>query len=308
MVYRRFKLVTLSFIFTLLICITAIFYIPNYHLDSTKIFEVPKGKFASDIYIDLEKNHIVFSSRAFALYCFITGTEKDLRAGYYMFPEHASIYSVNRMLVNGIHPTGNITIIEGMNEIDVNKVINAAPYLGKTFLNKDDIGLLFPETYQYEYGEDSKIIIKRAKERMSDVLAQVWKERDPKLPIRKSRQLLILASILEKEVKTPDGMRLAASIIYNRLKIHMHLGIDATELYGLTRHKYYGEDGSIKSYDTYKKYGLPPSPISFPSIEALKAAASPDKTDYMYYITSDNAIIPAYTLKQHRKNINQYLK
>lgn len=303
-----YKSFLLSFLLTGIYLIMLIFFMPNYKNDGTKIFHVENGKLAGYIFEDLHNDGLIVSRTGFALYSKITSTTIKLRAGYYQFPKHASIYTVNKYLAKGIHPTGELTIIDGSTENGVNDEIKKAPYLGKTYLSINDIGTLYPDTYQYTYGDDASMIISKAKAKMSEVVDDLWSKRTQKLPIRRKIQFLIVASILEKEVKNPDDMRLAASIIYNRLKIRMHLGIDATLIYGQL-HMDYGDNykDTNGAYNTYKHYGLPPTPISFPGINALKAAAFPDATDYLYYIAIDDIFVPAKTYNEHKENINKYL-
>lgn len=305
MPYKNFLL---SLLITSICLILPIFFIPNFKNDGTKIFHVKNGELAGYIFDDLDNDGLIVSRTGFALYSKLTGTTIKLRAGFYQFPKYASIYTVNKYLTKGIHPVGALTIIDGMTEKDVNDEIKKAPYLGKTYLSINEIGTLYPDTYQYTYGDDASMIITRAKTKMSKVVDELWSKRTKKLPIRRKSQFITVASILEKEVKNQDDMRLAASIIYNRLKIRMHLGIDATLIYG----QLHMDDGDNYKdtngpYNSYKHYGLPPTPISFPGMNALNAAAFPDKTDYLYYIAINDVFIPAKTYKEHKENIDKYL-
>lgn len=299
----------LSFFVTFLVLVICIFYFPNNKNDEDIIFYVKKGQLAGYIYDDLSKEGLIISRNGMSLYSMVFGTTAKLRAGYYIFPKHASICTVNNYLVKGIHPVGEIAIIDGMTEKDVNEEIKKAPYLGKTYLTGKDIGLLFPDTYHYEYGDDAIVIIDQAKRKMAKIVNELWEKRQNGIPIRNKEQFVTVASILEKEVKNYNDMQIAASIIYNRLKKRIHLGIDATLLYGFERDAFIHEDKSKNHpYNTYKRYGLPPTPISFPGINALKAAVYPKNTDYLYYIAFDNDIKPARTYIEHKANINMYLK
>lgn len=298
----------LTFLITGCLLIGLIFFIPNYKNDGSKIFYIKKGQLAGYIFDDLYEDNLVLSRPATALYSQITGTTASLRAGYYQLPKHASIYKVVKYLSQGIHPVGELIIIDGMTEKDVNNAIKMSPFLGKTYLSSDDIGMLYPDTYQYTYGDDSSIVIKKAMLKMTQTVDELWSKRKKSLPIRSKKQFLIVASILEKEVKDLEDMKVAASIIYNRLKKRIHLGIDATLIYSLDR-KINSDDYKFSNdpYNTYRYYGLPPTPISFPGINALNAAAFPDKTDYLYYIAIDDIFVPAKTYKQHKENINKHL-
>lgn len=300
---------TLFFLLIVCLLIGNIFFLSNNQSD-TFVYHVKKGKFANVIYRELYDDELIISSRAFSLFCFLTGTTKQLKAGYYIFPKHASIYTINHYMVKGIHPEGKITIVEGMTENDVNEQIKHAPYLEKTYLTREDCGYLYPDTYHYEYGQNASVIINKAKKKMNDVIEDVWSKRDRDIPIKTSKAMIVVASIIIREAPDISEFDNVASVIYNRLAIRMHLGLCSTLVYVLNKSTLTKEDLNFESdYNTYRHYGLPPGPISFVSKASLEAATKYNKAfDYLYFLSADNKMYYAKTYKEHQRNINAYLK
>ena len=149
---------------------------------------------------------------------------------------------------------------------------------------------------------------------MQNVLEQAWQERDQNLPLQSKEELLILASIVEKE--TGIGMERAqvASVFVNRLRLGMLLQTDPTVIYALTNGKedlnrpLTRKDLSIDSpYNTYKYAGLPPTPICNPGKDAIYAAAHPSETPYLYFVASGNGGHNfAATLSEHNENVRKW--
>lgn len=173
-------------------------------------------------------------------------------------------------------------------------------------------GFLFPSTYQYVPGDRESDVVQRAFQKMQKVLSSVWTERDPHLPLSQPYALLIMASLVEKEVHLEKERPQVASVFYNRLHKKMMLQTDPTVYYAARRS--YRETlqlSDLASYDahnTYRYRGLPSTPICFPSESSLKAAAHPLKTSYYYFVArGDGSSYFSHSLRQHSWAIQHFL-
>jgi len=149
-------------------------------------------------------------------------------------------------------------------------------------------GWFLPETYQFTRGDSDRDILLRAHRAMQLALQEAWNARDDDLPIDSPYELLILASIIEKETALDEERRQVAGVFARRLKKNMRLQTDPTVIYGM------GEafDGDIRrrdlqtdtAYNTYTRHGLPPTPIAMPGLESLMAAANPAPGDALFFV------------------------
>ncbi len=159
------------------------------------------------------------------------------------------------------------------------------PYLAKAYAGSLE-GYLFPKTYQVKQGATARDVIEMMLDQFDREIADV------NMQTATSRGLdlgdvVVLASLIERETKVAKERPLVASVIYNRLKLRMRLGIDATVEYVLhtNRLRLTYKDLQVDSpYNTYKHFGLPPGPIASPGLDSLKAAAAPADTNYLYYV------------------------
>ena len=171
-------------------------------------------------------------------------------------------------------------------------------------------GFLFPATYSFPKNESSKVII-------NEMLKTFERNIEPnKNYITKNKlnikNIVITASLIEKEAAKDLDRPKIASVIYNRLNKNMPLQIDATILYVIGhKDKLYNKDLAIKSpYNTYLNKGLPPSPICNPGIKSIDASIHPANTDYLYYVLNSktNEHIFSKTYVEHAKNVSSYIK
>ena len=155
-----------------------------------------------------------------------------------------------------------------------------------------------------------------AQSSLDKVLAFEWKHRNPEVPLKSPEELLILASIIEKETGVPEERGLVASVFVNRLRKGMKLQTDPTVIYALTQGKeelgrsLRRKDLSIDSpYNTYKYFGLPPTPICNPGKESIHAAAHPEESDYLFFVADGKGGHNFSTnLKEHNKNVKDWVK
>lgn len=172
-------------------------------------------------------------------------------------------------------------------------------------------GWLFPETYRYRRGERARAILRQAHQRMRTTLEEEWARRDGDLPLDGPYQALILASIIEKETAVAAERDRIAGVFMNRLREGMRLQTDPTVIYGL------GEafDGNLQrhhlrqdtAYNTYRRAGLPPTPIANPGRAAIRAACQPAATDARYFVArGDGSHVFSETLAEHNRAVRRY--
>ncbi len=170
-----------------------------------------------------------------------------------------------------------------------------------------------PDTYRFERGMTRQQILNLMQEKQRQAISQVWARRAPDLPIRTPQELVILASIVEKETGKAEERRTVAAVYANRLKIGMGLQCDPTVIYALERAGLYDGDLTREDlrfdspYNTYRYAGLPPGPIAAPGKDSLQAAASPADADYLYFVSrNDGTHVFAETLTEHNRNVEQW--
>ncbi len=302
-------------------------YYPIFIPEPGKSIYIPPKTNLKIIADNLEKEGIIRSSFFLRAYLILTNNNTRVRAGVYNFYGNLNIIDVAEILIKG----GKgiiITFPEGLTMTEIEDILNSKglnvnihKFKLKDFGNLEIIkyfpaeasleGFLAPDTYEFFKEEKEKEIIYKFLKNFEKKFLPLFL----KYPEVNYYEKLILASILEKEAKYYDDMKIIAGILENRLKIDKKLEVDATIAY--PRCKKYPCDWKIKSsdlkidspYNTYLNKGYPPTPISNPGLNAIKAALEPIKTDYLYYITNNEGkAIFSKTLKEHQKNINKFLK
>jgi UPF0755 protein len=172
-------------------------------------------------------------------------------------------------------------------------------------------GLFFPDTYVYEPGDSDVLIYQRAYKAMSKKLTEAWEQREKDSPVKTPYDLLKLASIVEKETGHSEDRGLVSAVFNNRLKTGMKLQTDPTVIYGLgdrfdgdLRKKDLLKDGP---YNSYTRYGLPPTPIAMPGKDALLAAAKPSSSKAIFFVAKgDGRSHFSGTLVEHNQAVKQY--
>lgn len=278
------------------------------------LFLVNKGDSLNKIAQSLQDKELVNDKYIFILFSKINRIYPQIKAGEYLFNGEFSIKQTAEKLSSGKVYLRKVTFPEGLTSTEIAKILHKENFLSKDEFAAPAEGSILPETYAYMRGDSPEKIIKQAQKAMQNVLEQAWQERDPNLPLQSKEELLILASIVEKE--TGIGMERAqvASVFVNRLRLGMLLQTDPTVIYALTNGKedlnrpLTRKDLSIDSpYNTYKYAGLPPTPICNPGKDAIYAAAHPSETPYLYFVASGNGGHNfAATLSEHNENVRKW--
>ena len=209
-----------------------------------------------------------------------------------------------------------IAMAEGVTSWQVVEGLKAIDMLTGTVAEVPAEGILAPDSYEVTEGEDRNEVISLMIASQEKRLAAAWDARDPGLPVESPEELLILASIIEKETGVPEEREQVASFFVNRLNQGMRLQTDPTVIYGITKGQGVLGRGLRRSelrgetpFNTYVIPGLPPAPIANPGRASLMAAAQPAKEDFVFFVadgTGGHAF--AVTLEQHNANVARWRK
>ena len=308
---KRFfvKILTGFFCFSFLIfLLTFIFwwgiFVPKDQIAREKIFSVEKGQGLLEISQNLEKEGLIRDKIFFILYVLLKGKEKNLQAGKYYLSSSMNIPQIAQKIISGDIAKIKVTIPEGFTKREIEEK------LGIKLPGENLEGYLFPDTYYFPIDLNGEEVVKVMRENFEKKIAPYKEE------IEKSgktlHEIVIMASLLEKEVKTKEEKELVAGILWKRLKVGMPLQVDATITYitGKKTTKIPLEDLQIDSpYNTYKYKGLPPGPICNPGLESILAALYPKESEYWYYLsTPEGKTLFFKTLEEHNLAKAKYLK
>ena len=234
------------------------------------------------------------------------GLSNHLQAGVYQINPGESVIDLLKRVVKGDVLVEPFRILEGSTLADLKQNLAKAPYLNSNTADFSVIasqhlsaeGLFLADTYFYRAGSDAAALLKQANQNLLTYLDMIWQNRDSTLPYKNSYELLIAASIIEKEASLPLERKIIAGIIVKRLKIKMPLQMDPTVLYALANADHITPQEAAKRvvirlhhhdlkfnspYNTYLYRGLPPTPIAMVGKQSLDAAAHPESTDYLYF-------------------------
>ncbi|SEH95513.1 UPF0755 protein [Rheinheimera pacifica] len=264
------------------------------------------------------------------LYLKLHPEEASVQQGVYrLSADQTLLLQVLALFRSGKEAQFAITLIEGETLQQSLNRINKAEYLLQDVTTAEQVlqelawpaewgeqpqsaeALLYPNTYYYTANSKASALIKRSQRALLAELENAWQQRQPDLPLQTPYQLLILASIIEKESSHPPEKTLVASVFINRLRKNMRLQTDPTVIYGLddfngniTR----ADLNNPHPYNTYRHHGLPPGPISLVSRASMLAAVQPAETDLYYFVSKgDGTHQFSSTLEQHNAAVQKYI-
>ena len=252
----------------------------------------------------------------FRIWARLTEAHTKLRAGEYDLPAYASTVQVLDILKSGKTVVRKLTVAEGLSAIEALMVVQDAEGLTGDITDIPDEGWLMPDTYHYSWGDSRNALLGRIADDMGTALSQAWDERPDDFILTSAKDVLILASIVEKETAVAAERAQIAAVFLNRLKKGMRLQSDPTVVYALTEgagplgRALTRDDLKIDSpYNTYRIKGLPPAPISNPGRAALQAVVRPAQTNALYFVADGTGgHVFAKTLKEHNKNVRKWRK
>jgi UPF0755 protein len=284
-------------------------------LADAKQLVIPRGANIDKIADTLAEAGVIESRFVFVNWIKVLGTQGKLRAGEYRFPKRVSAQDTMNILISGRQIQRRFTIPEGLTTYQVLERVKKVEGLEGELTEAAGEGELLPDTYLFTLGETRNAVVQRMKRAMQDVLDEAWAQRgEADGYVKDKRELLTLASIIEKETGEGAERPMIAGVFVNRLKKNMRLETDPTVIYGLTEGKGALGRRLLKSdlekphpYNTYKIQGLPPGPIANPGKAAILAAAKPAQHNYIYFVADGSGgHVFAETLEQHNKNVAKW--
>ncbi len=253
---------------------------------------------------------IIDHPQAFVLAVRVLGLAGTLQAGEYTFDPGISLRATINKLALGDTENRSLTFPEGFTTAQMLTRIEADAGLTGKIEQRPAEGTLFPDTYAFRFGVKRQDLLGTMSARMAEELAGAWAQRTQDSPLKTPEELLILASIVQKEAATEAEMPLVAGVFINRLKLGMKLQSDPTVIYGANF------DGNIRKKDliephpfnTYVHAGLPPTPIANPGRAALQAAAKPAQTPALFFVADPSRThhLFATTYAEHQRNVQRY--
>jgi UPF0755 protein len=291
-------------------------------------FEVRSGESGREVLRRLEDVGALRSATLAYWWWRVRAGDLEIRAGRYRLVEGASVAALLDQLQRGRVILESLTIIEGSTFADFRDALQRHPHVRQTLTGLSDTevmaalaleghpeGRFFPDTYRFAAGTTDRDILRLGHAKMHRQLMASWETRDENLPLRSPEEVLILASIVEKETGLSSERARVAGVFISRLRRGMRLQSDPTIIYGL------GErfDGDIRTrdlrtdtpYNTYTRGGLPPTPISLPGAEALRAVVRPDETGDLFFVATgkdDGSHRFSRTYAEHREAVRAMLE
>lgn len=286
-------------------------------LGETKNILIYKGTSTKNIARNLHKEEIIRFPYFFNIITKFYGLAgKHLKSGEYALTERITPLQILEILSSGKSVIHKLTIVEGVTVHDIIEQLRSEELLtGEVEVDCTE-GFLMPSTYFFSFGDSRQKILSQMKRLMSDTLDELMPQLSKDSPLKTRLDVLILASIVEKEAGNEDEKPIIAGAFINRLKKKMKLQADPTTIYALTLGKSHlnrlltKQDLLINSpYNTYYRLGLPPTPIACPSKSSIKAVITPAKTDVLYFVTNGNRGHNfSKSLEEHNMHVRNYRK
>ncbi|WP_127956386.1 endolytic transglycosylase MltG [Serratia microhaemolytica] len=303
-------------------------------IEQEMLFTLPAGTGRVGLENLLIKNNVIERKREFAWLLRLQPQLAEFKAGTYRLTPDMTVRQLLMLLASGKEAQFSVRFVEGSRLRDWMLILQQSEMITPTLtaLSESELasrlglpaetpleGRFYPDTYLYTAGTSDVALLKRAYAQMERALSEVWQQRMAGLPYQTPQQLLIMASIIEKETALNEERGKVASVFVNRLQRGMRLQTDPTVIYGMGD-SYTGtitrqDLRTPSAYNTYIISGLPPTPIAMPSRASLLAAANPEQTDYLYFVAdgkgghvfstnldSHNTAVRAYRRAQRQQN------
>ncbi len=294
-------------------------------LEAPLTYELAPGSNFIRVVNDLARQGVVDRPRWLRWYGRLSGQASRIKAGEYLFEPGVTPRGLLEVMVRGRVRQHALTIIEGWNFRQLMAAVNAHPALRHTLQGLDDAAIMarighpgehpegrfLPDTYHFPRGMTDADFLARAHAAMDRVLAEEWANRAPNLPLKTPYEALILASIVEKETGLASERSAIAGVFIRRLEKGMRLQTDPTVIYGMGD----AYRGNIRKqdlltdtpYNTYRRAGLPPTPIAMPGRDAIHATLHPDDSDNLYFVSrGDGSHHFSATLEEHNRAVIKY--
>ncbi|MDD4557269.1 MAG: endolytic transglycosylase MltG [Alphaproteobacteria bacterium] len=275
---------------------------------------VTRGSSVKSVAREMKAARIIDKPWLFVLSARLKKIDRRLRAGEYIFPKKVSLLGALEKIAKGDVYYRKVTLPNGLTVQQMFEIINDNDYLTGEITVSAKEGSMLPETYSFIRGDSRNSVVIQAKKSMKKVLDEAW-EYNLNPALKAKKDVLVLASIIEKETSIAEERTIVSSVFSNRLRKKMRLQADPTIIYALS--DFYGslgrklkkEDMKTDSpYNTYLYGGLPPTPICNPGRAAIEAAVNPEETKFLYFVADgEGGHSFSETYDTHRKNIKNWV-
>lgn len=278
---------------------------------------IEKGSSLRGVARQLESAGIITDARIFVFGAYYDDLATKLRAGEFQFSARVSMRGAAEHIARGDTVRRRLTVPEGLTVTQIVELVKQAPGLvDQPEIPEISEGSLFPETYFYSWGDSRRELISRMRQKMTRTVSDIWNRRSADAQLKTPEELIVLASIIEKETGLKSERSRVSAVFHNRLRRGMRLQSDPTVVYGLTKGmRTLGRPLTRKDlktpspYNTYLIKGLPPGPIASPGEPALRAAANPGPFDDLYFVADGSGgHVFAKTLAEHNRNVARWRK
>lgn len=289
-------------------------------------FQVELGARPRTVAMAMRQAGIDINTEAFVVLARLTGRDTLIKAGAYEAVQGDTPDILLQRMANGDMTQTSQVLVEGWTYQRIRQVLRENTHIKQTLGSMTDAqlldrlgsselspeGLFYPDTYVFVPGTSDFDILRRAYQAQQKLLASLWEQRDPDLPLATPYQALILASIIEKETGHSADRARVAGVFVNRLRLGMPLQTDPTVIYGMGD----AYQGRIRKKDlttdtpwnTYTRGGLPPTPIASSGKAALFAALHPEKNNYLYFVSrGDGTSEFSESLGTHNRAVSKYI-
>ena len=275
---------------------------------------VERGTGIDGISRELHQAGVLDDPLVFRIAARLAARDNPLKAGEFAFAAGLSPEGVLRHLQSGKTVVRRVTFAEGLTTAEIVSQLISTEGLTGLLAPVPGEGALLPETYHFSFGGRRQDIVNRMARARDELLANLWKNRTPGLPLKSPEDAMILASIVEKETAKPAERPRIAAVFLNRLKKGMRLQSDPTVVYGLTgggrplgRLLTRADLKAPSPYNTYLIDGLPPSPISNPGGASMESVLRPADADDLYFVADGSGgHVFSATLEEHNLNVAKW--
>jgi len=289
------------------------------------IYAIPAGTSLKQLAFDLQRRGIIEQPRFFVMLGREMDAARSLKTGEYTLLRGMTARSLLEQLTDGQVIQYSLTLVEGQTFREMLARIASHAVLENTLEGLDDgeimsrlghpgvhpEGRFLPDTYNFPRSTTDLAFLERAYDAMTDQLQQAWEGREEGLPLKTPEEALILASIVEKETGQAEERPVIAGVFVRRLQKGMKLQTDPTVIYGMGA----SFDGNIRlrdlkkdtPYNTYTRFGLPPTPIAMPGVDAIHAVLHPAAGNSLYFVAmGEGRHYFSSTLKQHNLAVDKF--
>lgn len=289
------------------------------------VLEIAPGESLRSVTDSLHSAGVLSHPELVAVYGRWKKVDSRIKQGEYLLPEGLTSAGLLDLLIKGDVLQYQVTFPEGITLAMALSILWSEPRLIRTVNSVEDVrlvaliepndnpeGMFFPDTYRYTRGDTDWSILQRARSMMVDVLQQEWQQRAQGLPLETPYDALILASIVERETGVSSERTAISGVFTRRLLQRMRLQTDPTVIYGLgesftgnLQRRHLSDD--TNPYNTYRHFGLPPTPIALPGRASIHAALHPAQGSALYFVAKgDGSHTFSATLAEHNEAVRKY--